>query len=81
MASSVSQQEEWYEHLLRISRQAAEQRAFEVAYHTLAVALHCVNDLQQERALFEKLQALSESYNAIMLALAKRLEKAQKTVV
>lgn len=60
MASSVPQHEAWYEHLLSISRQASDQGAFEVAYHTLAAALHCVKDLQQERALLKELQALPE---------------------
>lgn len=60
MESSDPQHEAWCEHLLRISRQASDQGAFEVAYHTLAAALYCVNDRQQKRALLEERQALPE---------------------
>lgn len=60
MASSIPHPEAWYESLLSISRQALEQAAFEVAYHSLAAALHCVKGYQQERAVGEELQALLE---------------------
>lgn len=51
MTSSVPPSEAWYEALLSISRQAADQGSFEVAYHTLAAALSCVKDRPQEHAL------------------------------
>ncbi|EFH79695.1 hypothetical protein [Ktedonobacter racemifer] len=60
MPSSVPPSEAWYEALLSISRQAADQGSFEVAYHTLAAALSCVKDRPQEHALLEELQALLE---------------------
>lgn len=60
MESSIPQPERWYERLLSISRQASDQADFEVAYHSLAAALHCVKDRQQERALIKELQALLE---------------------
>ena len=56
MTSSAHQQDEWYQQLPTLSRQAYAEQAFEMAYHTLAAAMYRAKDLGDVSLLRELLQ-------------------------
>jgi hypothetical protein len=65
MASSTPHQDEMYEQLLTISRQAFSETSFEVAYHALAAAMHRAKDLNNVRFLRELLQEAEQQKKLI----------------
>ena len=65
MAASDQHQDDMYEQLLAISRKAFSEESFEVAFHSLAAAMHRAKDLKNVRFLRELLQEAEQQMRLI----------------
>ena len=65
MTASGELRGEMYVQLLAISRKASSESAFEVAYHSLAAAMHRAKDLKNVRFLRELLQEAEQQKKLI----------------